>query len=65
MSRNRKGLACLGAGRRPVRLEGTEEENDKSGSWRGGQWEGVPILSMQWEANKDYEQRKNEVQFIF
>lgn len=29
MSRNRKGLACLVAGRRPVRLEGTEEENEK------------------------------------
>lgn len=36
MFRNRKGLVCLGVGRRFVRLEGIEEENDKSGSWRGG-----------------------------
>ena len=30
MSRNRKGFPHLGAGRRPLGLEGTEEENDES-----------------------------------
>ena len=30
MSRNRKGFTHLGAGRRPLGLEGSEEENEES-----------------------------------